>query len=157
MCDERRCQREEPGCQSPPPPLDHSTSLWPQPPPAAWQAEPPWVRITPSQSYFIRRVLTVLLIPLFRTQRHPPTPPPPPPPPSFLLFHTSFSPVLPPLCPHRQIGFLHLASSTTTAIFNSSRSPSKENNPTHTHPTLHQSPTPHPCLCGGVGRGGGGG
>lgn len=132
-------------------------SLHQQPGNLSMAEERPWVRITPSRSYFIHCVLTLLLISLFCTQR--------PPSPSFLLFHTSFSLVLPLLCPHRQIGFLHLASFTTPAIFNSSRSPSKEPPSPHTHihthahfclsPTPHppQSPTPHGCLSGWGGWG----
>lgn len=115
-------------------------SLHQQPGNLSTAEEVPWVRITLSQSYFIHCFLTVLLISLFRTSGASLSP-------SFLLFHTcSLSLVLPLLCPRRQIGFLHLASFTTPAIFNSSRSPSKE---APTPPFLRLSPTPHACLSGG--------
>lgn len=109
-------------------------SLHQQPGNLSMAEEVPWVRITLSQSYFIHCFLTVLLISLFHTHRASLSP-------SFLRFHTSFSLVLPLLCPHRQIGFLHLASFTTPAIFNSSRSPSKEPPPlllsfSHTPPSI---------------------
>lgn len=85
----------------------------------------PWVRIILSKSYFRQYFMPLLLISFLRTQKGSDG--------IFLpYFHLALSVSLPFLlfscsqCPRRQIGFLHLASFPTPAVFNSPRSPSKE-------------------------------
>lgn len=111
----------------------------------------PWVRIILSQSYFKKYFTLLLLISLLHRRRGSNRMSV-----SFTL-HSASSPLsrsATPLCPHRQIGFLHLTSFTTPAIFNSPRSPSKETPSVFIPRPLPPQPPPSPRLSlWGVWRG----
>lgn len=127
-------------------------SLHQQPGNLSVAQEVPWVRITLSQSYFIHCFLTVLLISLFHTHRASLSP-------SFLPLRTSFFSRSPTALPSQADWLSSSRLLHHTGHFQFFSFSFKEPPPVFPFvflPTLlpPQSPTPHACLSGGLGRGG---